>query len=260
MKYRHWFIVIVVHFIIILLDIVFGLYRLEKVIDAVVVPIQSVAREQRVVFSRYIDFWFSLNEIHDENIQLKQRIQSFAVDKNKLSNAIDEIHSLREQLKAQPFEDQEYIVANILFSTNQKKIVVDVGTEEGVEPNAAVLVNNWLVGRVESVSRSRSWITYLHEDIISVPVHVVSTGENEKILGVVENDHGSLVLSQVENSFNNLAVGDFVATSGIASVFPRGLIVGQVRSIESGVSDLYLNATLEQYFLKDTVNVLYILK
>jgi rod shape-determining protein MreC len=135
-----------------------------------------------------------------------------------------------------------------------QRIVLNVGTEDGVEPNRPVVIGeNTLVGRTTEVSRNTAQVMLITDQMFAAGVRIIPPAEFDPASGEVspavtaENvSYGQgLLETNLEGYFGVDLVslkaraeeGDFVVTSGRAGdkelLFPPGLFVGKVESVSS---------------------------
>jgi rod shape-determining protein MreC len=135
-----------------------------------------------------------------------------------------------------------------------ERIVINVGTEDGVEPDKPVVIGeNTLVGRTTEVSKHTAQVMLVTDQIFKAGVRIIPPAEFDPASGEIApavtaedvsygqgllqtNLEGYLGVSYVGMS-SRAEEGDFVVTSGRAGdkelLFPPGLYVGTVESATS---------------------------
>lgn len=109
-------------------------------------------------------------------------------------------------------------------------MVVNAGLNQGVSENSAVIVPEGVVGRVQI---SGLWTSRV-EPIISPQAAVGAVLSDSRNLGIIRGSlDGSLRLHYIPHSVE-VAPGDTVLTSGMDGIYPKGLPVGRVVSVEQG--------------------------
>jgi rod shape-determining protein MreC len=126
-------------------------------------------------------------------------------------------------------------------------LTIDKGSAEGVLPNRAVITPDGLVGRVERVGRHEARVlTLLHPDCA-----VAVRAERSRVEGVLQWEFGentSLSLLYV-SSQEDVKPGDWIVTSGLGGIFPRGVRVGTVTRV--GLAD---NGLMKDVQVRPSVN------
>lgn len=109
---------------------------------------------------------------------------------------------------------------------------IDVGTDAGVTENMPVITADGIVGYVTEAGSNWSKVLTILESASSVGACVEQTGE----LGLLEGDYNmredGLCKLIYLASDSKVAVGDRIISSGLGSIYPRGLIIGYVEATE----------------------------
>lgn len=114
-------------------------------------------------------------------------------------------------------------------------IVIDRGSDDGVEPGMPVIAAQGLVGQVADVSSNSATVRLISDQQSGVSVIVQSTRTPGVVRGSVD---GSLSLDFVDRAYLPVA-GDVVITSGLGGVYPAGIVVGDVISVDDRHGELY---------------------
>ena len=121
-------------------------------------------------------------------------------------------------------------------------VVVAVGSKHGVTLNAPVVTEDGLVGLVTRVTSGSSRVTLLTDEQLAVSALDVKTNA----AGVVRHGRASastLILDRVPKE-EVVEVGDTVVTAGwrsskLASLYPKGIAIGEVTSVGQTDTDPY---------------------
>jgi len=107
-----------------------------------------------------------------------------------------------------------------------------------VHPDMPVTVAEGLVGRVVNSSSDMSRVLLLTDPNHSVDCRVASTRDRGVLSGSLER---GCILRYIHLK-SRIRPGDEVVTSGLDGIFPRGLPVGKVETVEKGSQGLFLEA------------------
>lgn len=119
-------------------------------------------------------------------------------------------------------------------------IVIDRGSEDGVEPGMPVIAAQGLVGQVATVSRRSATVRLVTDQQSGVAAMVQSS----RVLGVVRGSvSGALSLDFVDRA-QMPQVGDVVITSGLGGVYPKGIVIGDVTAVDDRRGELYPRITV----------------
>lgn len=106
-------------------------------------------------------------------------------------------------------------------------IVVDRGSKDGIKEGMAVVAPGGLVGQVTDVFESSARVLLITDPRSAV----AAIGQRSRSQGVVRgNPDRSLAWDYVPQG-DDVKEGDLVISSGLGGVFPKGLLIGQVKSV-----------------------------
>ena len=138
---------------------------------------------------------------------------------------------LRELLKLIPEPATTFITARVIANSGGayvRSLMVHAGSEDGVERGQAAMTGEGLVGRVSEVG-SRAARVLLVTDLNS-RVPVIVEGPQQRAL--LAGDNSERPRLRYLGAGARIRVGDRVVTSGQGGVFPPGLPVGVVASVD----------------------------
>jgi rod shape-determining protein MreC len=172
---------------------------------------------------------YSENErLHKENARLLQW-QQVALNLNA------ENQRLRGLLNLVPEPTASFVSAKVIANsggTFVRSILVNAGSRDGVVRGQAVIAGEGLVGRVGEVGERTARVLLLTDLNSHIPVIVESSRERAVLTGD-NSEQPRLAYLPVRSPVH---AGDRIVTSGHGGVFPPGLPVGSVASIDSGVA------------------------
>ncbi len=163
----------------------------------------------------------------EENIKLREWYQTALLleAENK---------SLRELMNVKLEAPHTYITARILSdsaNTFAKSLLVSAGNADGVRKGQAVIAADGLIGRVVEAGQRTARVLLITDMNSRVPVLVEGSRQHAIFAG--KNEHtGTLVHLPPESKISK---GARVVTSGVGGVFPVGLPIGVVSSVEDKI-------------------------
>ena len=119
-------------------------------------------------------------------------------------------------------------------------VVLDKGTTSGLGKGMPVCGSGGVIGQIVEVSATTSTVRLITDEQSGISAMVQSSRAQGMLQGRAD---GSLVLSYV-SSDADVSVGDIVITSGIGGVFPKGLPLGTVSSVDRDANATYLTVTV----------------
>ena len=187
------------------------------------------------VWTEYVDWKAARREaghLRADNEQL--RIQALQVQETEQENQrLRRLLALRERLPLRTLPGE---VIGRETGGWARSVTVNRGVGDGVSTQMPVVVPDGLVGRVVRVRPGNSVVQLLNDPSSTVGALVQRT----RTAGLVEGDSGGTVRFKfMARDGAGIAPGDLIVTSGLGNVFPGGLPVGRVASIEDKGSALF---------------------
>jgi rod shape-determining protein MreC len=109
-----------------------------------------------------------------------------------------------------------------------KSLRINRGSRNGIGRNMAVITPSGIIGRITEVSPYYADVQLLTDSRSAVPVRVQRT----RAQGVLEGLGQGLCHLKYVSRAEDVQAGDVVVTSGLGGIFPRGLVVGTVVSVD----------------------------
>ena len=215
----------------------------EKTVNSVVSPVQSLITGIGDKFNSFIGYFDDVDKIKEENIELKKEISEL---KNKLKSvelAEKENETLRSMLGLMQINtDYDIECAQIVARDPGnwfRTFTVNKGSADGVMTDQTVISSDKaIVGRVYDVGSNWAKIITVTDPEFSCGAMIERSGD----FGIAEGDSllakdEKLKLSYISKN-TNLIVGDSVLTSGLGGIFPKGLSIGKINSINTDVQGI----------------------
>jgi rod shape-determining protein MreC len=125
-------------------------------------------------------------------------------------------------------------------SAYERTIRVSRGKRDGVRPGAAVLHPRGVVGQVLEAFPAVSDVLLLVDLVSAVDV----IGQRSRARGILRGAHMDELKFEYLSKKEDVQVGDEVITSGLDGVYPKGIPVGVVTSVEAEPEGLFREATV----------------
>ena len=204
---------------------------LRNALSVVTYPLQMAASTPADVVRNATRYFGTLVDVQLENADLS-RLQLDAGERLLRFEQLEQenLH-LRELLQMSERVQTKSIAADILYNAPDpfaRKVILDRGTQQGVEAGLAVVDANGVIGQVTRVHPIQAEVTLLTDRNQSIPVSVVRNGVRGVLYGVgrgmLEMRH---VLAEVD-----IQPGDRLVTSGLDGIFVPGLPVATVTRVD----------------------------
>jgi rod shape-determining protein MreC len=207
-------------------------------VDVVLAPFQTVgsiiSTPVRVIgtaFNNATTDAATVEELRKQNETLQ--FQAIQLEEYRLEN--DRLSKLLELKEAY---DLESVGARVISSSTDswnQVITLNKGSIAGLTVGMPVMSANGLIGQIESVSLYSSTVRLITDEKSGVSVFLQSSRAEGILTGSID---GILTLEFIPLSVS-VAVGDPVITSGAGGIFPKGIPLGEVSSVEYAPSDVY---------------------
>jgi rod shape-determining protein MreC len=216
-----------------------GASLLERAILTAVAPFQNAVAWTVGGVSSAWHGYVDLRGVRDRNLRLEERVAVLETLLQEKQDLAREAEHLREVLALREVLPLETIPAEVVTRDGLpwfRTVVLDKGRESGVRLEAPVISPTGVVGRVIAVGPHAAKVQLLLDQQSGVGVLI----ERSRVTGVVsgqvgfaDSDATDLVLKYVP-ALADVVVGDLVVTSGLDRVYPKGLVVGRVRTVSAG--------------------------
>lgn len=213
--------------------------------------IWSYATEYEALQTKVADLEKQLADMEQENREAQQAL--------KENERLRELLELREKRRDFVFES-----AAVTGRTNNSwsaALTISKGTIHGVEEGDCVITETGaLVGVIQQAGTNWSTVTTIVDPDISMGAIIFRTGED----GILEGSLTLMVEGRCKlaylNADSELVSGDEVLTSGLGGVYPSGLLVGYVESVQDTPSGVEKYAVLEPAAQLDALEEVFVIK
>ena len=233
----------------------------ENAATNLVMPIQNGLTYLKNKLSGNGTFFTDIKNIKEEKKKLKQRNSELEQSLRELENIKTQNETLQEYLNlSEKYGEYNTIPSYVInkdISNYSKTIVINVGSDDGVKENMTVIGDQGLVGHVISVTNGTAKVQTIIDTASSVSCTMSTTDESIVCKGTLDED--STLRGMYIPTDANVVQGDSVETSGLGGIYPKGIHVGIVRSVENAqnITDRYATIDTAVDFDKlDTVLVI----
>ena len=203
---------------------------MRNALSVVTYPLQMAASTPADVVRNASRYFGTLIDVQLENADLR-RLQLGAGERLlRFEHLEQENAHLRELLQMSQRVQTKSIAADILYNAPDpfaRKVILDRGAQQGVEPGLAVVDANGVIGQITRVHPIQAEVTLLTDRNQSIPVSVVRNGVRGVLYGV---GRGMLEMRHVLADVD-IQPGDQLVTSGLDGVFVPGLPVATVTRV-----------------------------
>jgi rod shape-determining protein MreC len=218
---------------------------LEAIAIALMVRSNNFQRSKLVGLNREVSgFLYSKVEGAREYLSLKQVNEKLALENLELRNRLDRLSGLLDSSTViseyvEPFH-YSYVPARVVHNSVYKQynyITLDKGKKDGVFSDMGVISDLGLVGIVYESSNNFSTVLPIINRDFRLSVQIKSNN----YAGILQWEGASPLFAMLtEIPFHvDIQEGDTIVTSGFSSIFPQGILVGEIESFSLEQGNFY---------------------
>ncbi len=199
---------------------------------AILYPLEVIASSPVRLYRHISDYFSDQDNLLAQNNQLNQRLVLQSVEIQRLKAVEHENSHFRTLFEVLPRLGQTTRLAEILHTGRDPfvhKIVINLGSQQGVLSGQAVVDGMGVVGQITRVYPFSSEVTLITDKSLVIPVQVQRNGLRAIAFG--HGRDGTLYVPYLPANVD-IQQGDKLMTSGIDGVYPEGLEVAKVQRIE----------------------------
>lgn len=181
-------------------------------------------------------------QLQEENKQQRHDLQVASARILRLKAVAEENVRLRELLggaRGYALNVRMVGIVGVDLDPFRQRIVLDAGSDEGVQIGQVLIDSGGVLGQVVEVGRGRATALLLTDPDHAIPVQIARSGLRTIAYGTGDSDR--LVLPSISQSADILD-GDLLITSGIGGRFPAGFPVGVITGLRADKLRLFVIA------------------
>jgi len=216
---------------------------LRSTVSILLEPLQEVANIPGYITQKLSELFESQRGLREENAALRLQLMQQANLAQQSQFIKQDFNNLRALMEMRPPYSTHQIVAEIIgMSRNPfvQKMIIGRGLSEDIKPGSPVISTAGLVGQVTRVSPLSSEVTLITDKNQALPVMVLRNGLRAIAYGSGEN--GTLSLPYVPVGAD-LQAGDVLVTSGLDGIYPAGLSVATLITVERDQSSAFTHVS-----------------
>lgn len=246
-KPKHLFEIIIISLIIICIFVISFTYNRDS--------ISSVESRIEYVLSRVQGFFYGIggsvkssidsivnfSTIKQENDDLKKENYELKKEVEELKADGEQNERLRNQLEL--IDDNElytYKGCNIIsiggVGGYPDEIIIDKGSKDGIRNEMVVVYLNNLVGKVVAAHNEVSVVQLLTNENIRVSALISGNDDADEYATAYasgyRNNSNKIMCRYTISSSADVKIGDKIVTSGVGNIYPKGIDIGKITSVE----------------------------
>ncbi|HAM62936.1 MAG: rod shape-determining protein MreC [Firmicutes bacterium GWF2_51_9] len=186
----------------------------------------------------FVGDFTQLWKVKQENEKLRTQLELLAIYQAKLAEAYRQIEALKQIAGLElAMNDYELINGTVIYRPIEafdNSLSINIGKNDGVKVDDAVISSKGLIGKVEEVFDDRSVVRLLTTESgnnkVTVKIQLSPSQTAEAILERYDVEHEAFEVRLVTTGYA-ITKGMSVISSGLGGVFPSGLLVGYVKEV-----------------------------
>ena len=209
------------------------------------VSVQSWFASRTLAIQEFLAAPADLITLRTRNAELEAQVsqlQTQVIDLQQRANETAILAALVDFSRASP--ESSYKAASVIGrdpSPFLHYIIVNRGSNDGIQRGMPVVTNEGLAGRIDAVISNAARVQLITDPASDVNVHLRNANTDAIAVGSVTGDIGLELISQDAT----VDSGDIILTSGLGGGFPPDLIVGQVINVRRLPAELFQEATVQ---------------
>ena len=213
-----------------------------------VVPVQEKLTSLANSISDLTQTTQDIRELHRRNEELQGLADSLMIENVRLKEIESENETLRRLLgftQANPTHSHKAaeVKGRVIGrdpSNFLSYLIIDSGSQQGIEKGMPVVTERGLVGRITDVGSNWAKVMLIIDPSSSVNALI----QTSRATGVVEGQVGRSLAMKYLPQGETINVNDIVLTSGLGGNFPQKLIIGQVTAVHQRDIEMFQQADI----------------
>lgn len=241
-------VLIIIFFIIVIIIVASFLFKdsnntiVSKVSNVVIYPFEKVYEFTNGIFSGMNTYFSDKKKLVSENDSLKNEVNSLKVQLLESQKILDENTSLRQMLEIKKaYQHFNVKMGKIIYREHDnwtQTFKIDIGENDGIKKNQAVIHKDGLVGYISKVELNTSTVTTILDPSSSVSVNISTINEPAILKGDLNLKSSNKLMLDFIPLDAEISIDDMLYTSGLGSTYPASLPVGKITEIVKSKNDM----------------------
>lgn len=233
-------IIFILIIILVVINIIPGLSKgLGNFVYKIISPINGFFIRIGNGIARFFQMLISIGNLNKENLSLQQKNLALETENAGLKEVARENNILKAALgfvqSGQLIKETALVVGKDVQGI-QDWILINRGSKHGMQKDMAVVsLEMALVGKIGEVESSFSKVMLITQKD-SVVAAILETSRVEGL--VKRGEKGGLIMDFIPDT-EKLELGERVITSGMDNLYPKGILIGKIESIEPSDNQIF---------------------
>ena len=183
-------------------------------------------------------------EILQENKILSKKVTFLSLELKRYESLAEENNRLRDMLEFKDKTDYDTISAEVVARNPNNWVssfYLNKGEQEGLKPGCAVCSAEGLLGKVTDIGEHLSTVMLIDHPGFKTGGMLKSS----RINGIIAGGGAERVKILYLPVDADIKVGEEVVTSGLSGIFPEGILIGKISSVQKSKTGLYQYAFIK---------------
>lgn len=197
-----------------------------------VAPFARLLENSRSSVYSFFNDYFILLDVREENRRFKAETNRLKLENNFLKTELATADRARALIEFKGRSPSKTLAARIIATSTSAKtvVLVDRGTADGVYKGMAVITGDGIIGKVIDSFPSAAQVQLISDSLFGAGV----VSQKNRVYGTLKGQgHNRCQVDRVQNE-DKVEVGEMFFTTGEDRIFPKGLPVGRVVSVQTG--------------------------
>ena len=226
------------------------IHGVRSVVTTITTPVRMVGSIVASPFHAVGNVISNVTAPQETLSELRQRNEQLTAEVAKLTEAEKTAERLEGLLGLRSTYSLESTAARIVGGSSDAwshTVTIDKGTVDGLEVGMAVCNSGGAIGQIVEGAATSSTVRLLTDETSGISAMV----QRSRAQGILQGQpDGSLQLNYITADSDG-SVGDIVITSGLGGVFPKGLPLGTVTSVNRASNATYYTVTVRAQSLAE---------
>lgn len=222
---------------------------LNKVSNIIITPINAISSGINNLGDNFFGYFASKKELEKQNQTLKKELEEAKYINLETKKIEEENITLKKMLEIKSnYQHFNLKYGKIILREHDnwtKNFTIDVGKNDGIKLNQAVISTSGLVGYISKVNDKTSVVSTILDSLTSVSVNIGTVNEPAILKGDPKlKDNNKLKLEYIQID-TVISIGDMLYTSGLGNTYPSTIPVGKIIEIKGNKNDMNRYAIVE---------------
>jgi rod shape-determining protein MreC len=197
-----------------------------------VAPFARFLEGGRSSIHSFFNDYFILLDVREENRQFKAETNRLKLENNFLRTELATADRARALIEFKGRSPSKTLAARIIATSTSAKtvVLVDRGTSDGVYKGMAVITGDGIIGKVIDSFPLAAQVQLISDPLFGAGV----VSQRNRVYGTLKGQgHNRCLIDRIQNE-DKVELGEMFYTTGEDRIFPKGLPVGRVVSVQTG--------------------------